>query len=76
MGDQYVLPVSTEINSVFGLLNSVVLGDVADVLEVHAVSIYRFENCTTETFTISPTITRYKNLITEFMSIIDQSEKL
>jgi hypothetical protein len=76
MGDQNVLVVGTEVNSVFGLFNSVVLRDVADGLEVYAVSACRVANCTTETSAIWPTITRYKNLITEFTSIINQSENL
>jgi hypothetical protein len=44
MGDQNVLLLGTEVNSVFGLLNSVVLGDATAVLEVHTVSIYRLED--------------------------------
>jgi hypothetical protein len=60
MGDQNVLVLGTEVNSVFGLLNRVVLRDIADVLEVYAVSIYRVANCAIETSAISPKITRYK----------------
>jgi hypothetical protein len=76
MGGQNVLALGIEVNSFLGLLNRVVLRDVTDILEVHAVSIYRVADCATETSAISPTIAWYKNLITEFMSIINESENL
>jgi hypothetical protein len=63
------------------LLHHAVVGDVADVSEVHAASILRLTlkieaSCTPETSAISPTTTRCNNVRTELTSIINQHENL
>jgi hypothetical protein len=65
-----------DVNSVPGLLHSVVVGDVADVSEVHDASISRGAACTSETSATLPTTIQCNNPRTDLTSIIKHRESL